>query len=54
MLCVAAVTRRKGHDVLLAALATRGSAVAVRLRGPLDFEPVFVEQLRPGGSSRDR
>ena len=47
LLCVAAVTRRKGHDVLLAALAAIADlpwrCVCV---GPLDREPVFVERLR--------
>ena len=47
LLCVAAVTRRKGHDVLLAALATIADLPwrCVCL-GTLDVEPMFVEQLR--------
>jgi glycosyltransferase involved in cell wall biosynthesis len=47
LLCVAAVTRRKGHDVLIAALATIADLPwrCVCL-GALDVEPMFVEQLR--------
>jgi glycosyltransferase involved in cell wall biosynthesis len=47
LLCVAAVTSEKGHDVLLAALATLSElswrCVCV---GSLDREPGFVESLR--------
>ena len=47
LLCVAAVAQRKGHDVLLAALATIADlpwrCVCV---GSLDVEPTFVEQLQ--------
>jgi glycosyltransferase involved in cell wall biosynthesis len=47
LLCVAAVTRHKGHDLLLAALA----AVAARpwrcvWVGSLDREPAFVDRIR--------
>jgi len=54
LLCVAAVTRDKGHDVLLEALATitdlSWRCVCV---GSLDREPAFVESLR-GRSLGDR
>lgn len=47
LLCVAAVTPHKGHDVLLGALATITDrpwrCVCV---GPLDRDPDFVDQLR--------
>jgi glycosyltransferase involved in cell wall biosynthesis len=47
LLCVAAVMPHKGHDVLLAALASiaeqRWRCVCV---GPLDRDPVFVDRLR--------
>ena len=47
LLCVAAVSSHKGHDVLLAALAALGDlpwrCVCV---GPLDRDPAFVERLR--------
>lgn len=47
LLCVAAVTAHKGHDVLLAALASLAElpwrCVCV---GALDREPAFVEDLR--------
>jgi glycosyltransferase involved in cell wall biosynthesis len=47
LLCVAAVTTHKGHDVLVDALATvmdlPWECVCV---GPLDRDPAFVEQLR--------
>ena len=47
LLCVAAVSSHKGHDVLLAALAVLGDlpwrCVCV---GPLDRDPAFVERLR--------
>ena len=47
LLCVAAVTPHKGHDVLLAALATIGH-LPWRLTcvGSLDRDPGFVERLR--------
>jgi glycosyltransferase involved in cell wall biosynthesis len=47
LLCVAAVTPNKGHDQLIAALATvldgEWSCVCV---GPLDRDPGFVDQVR--------
>ena len=47
LLCVAAVTPDKGHDVLLDALATRDRpAVALRCVGSLDRDPAFADGVR--------
>ena len=47
LLCVAAVSRAKGHDVLLAALAgLRDLDWRCTLVGTLDLEPEFVDELR--------
>ena len=47
LLCVAAVTYEKGHDVLLDALASApGSAWHCTCVGSLDRDPAFVEGLR--------
>ncbi len=47
LLCVGSVTRAKGHDVLLAALATVADlAWRCVCVGSLDVEPDFVDQLR--------
>jgi glycosyltransferase involved in cell wall biosynthesis len=47
LLCVAAVVRGKGHDVLLAALATMTDLVwECSCVGSLDRDPAFVESLR--------
>jgi glycosyltransferase involved in cell wall biosynthesis len=47
LLCVGAVTRAKGHDVLLAALArVRDLAWSCVCAGALDLEPGFVDELR--------
>ena len=52
LLCVAAVTPHKGHDVLLDALAdAHRPALALRVAsGPLDRDPGFVDdrRVRPG------
>jgi glycosyltransferase involved in cell wall biosynthesis len=46
-LCVAAVTRGKGHDVLLEALAALGDrAWTVTCVGSLDIDPAFVASLQ--------
>ena len=56
LLCVAAVSSHKGHDVLLAALAaTRGPAVAMRLRRAARPRPGVRRTLAARGrSSRHR
>lgn len=62
LLCVAAVTPEKGHDVLLAALATlRSRAWRCACVGPLDRDPGFVREvatsagmLGAGADGRDR
>jgi glycosyltransferase involved in cell wall biosynthesis len=47
LLCVGAVTRAKGHDVLLAALArVRDLSWSCVCAGALDLEPGFVDELR--------
>ncbi|ROT29355.1 glycosyltransferase family 4 protein [Micromonospora sp. HM5-17] len=47
LLCVAAVSRQKGHDVLAAALATvAGLPWRCRCVGSLRRDPEFVDQLR--------
>ena len=47
LLCVAAVTRHKGHDILLAALAnTADLSWRCSCAGTLEREPAFVERLR--------
>ena len=47
LLCVAAVTAHKGHDVLLAALAASADLPwRCRCVGTLDREPAFVQGLR--------
>ena len=47
LLCVAAVTPAKGHDVLLAALAGLTDLDwRCTLVGPLDLDPDFVDELR--------
>jgi glycosyltransferase involved in cell wall biosynthesis len=47
LLCVAAVTPQKGHDVLVEALATlRDEPWTCACVGPLDRDPGFVDQLR--------
>ena len=47
LLCVAAVSRAKGHDALLAALATLTDLDwRCTLVGPLDRDPDFVDELR--------
>ena len=47
LLCVAAVTRHKGHDVLLDALASLTDlAWQCRCVGPLDRDPDFVDERR--------
>ena len=58
LLCVAAVTPGKGHDVLLDALATIGGlSWHCRCVGSLDRDPAFAEALRRrvrGGGLGDR
>jgi glycosyltransferase involved in cell wall biosynthesis len=52
LLCVAAVTRTKGHDVLLAALTVlQDLDWRCTLVGALDRDPEFVEELR-GAAAR--
>jgi glycosyltransferase involved in cell wall biosynthesis len=47
LLCVAAVTREKGHDVLLDALATIGDlSWSCACVGRLDRDPAFVDAVR--------
>jgi glycosyltransferase involved in cell wall biosynthesis len=47
LLCVAAVTGPKGHDVLVEALATlRATSFTCACIGSLDRDPAFVEHLR--------
>lgn len=48
LLCVAAVTPNKGHDVLLTALAELSADLRWRCLcvGPLDRDPSFVDRLR--------
>jgi glycosyltransferase involved in cell wall biosynthesis len=47
LLCVAAVTRHKGHDVLLEALATVGDLPwRCACAGSLDREPAFADRMR--------
>jgi glycosyltransferase involved in cell wall biosynthesis len=52
LLCVAAVTRPKGQDVLLAALAgLRDLDWRCTLVGALDRDPDFVDELRKGAAN---
>ena len=52
LLCVAAVARHKGHDLLLEALAAVADlALALRLVGPLDRDPAFVDGAAAPGAT---